>query len=63
MSEAAERGWIVKLGLCAVPFATQQAADQFVERLRQRLEAPHRLPDEAQQYGHQTVTQELQHHA
>ncbi|WP_236715505.1 hypothetical protein [Pseudomonas sp. BMS12] len=62
MSEAAERGWIVKLGLCAVPFRTQQAADQFVERLKQRLEAPHWLPGEPQD-RHQTVTQELQHHS
>lgn len=62
MSEVAERSWIVKLGLCAVPFRTQQAADQFVERLKQRLEAPHGLPDELSQAGHQTVTQELQHH-
>ncbi len=62
MSEAAESGWIVKLGLCAVPFRTQQAADQFVERLKQRLEAPHWLPDEMLPNGHQTVTPELQHH-
>lgn len=63
MSEAAERGWIVNLGHCAVPFPSQQAADQFVERLKQRLEAPHWLPDPASHGRHQAVTQELQHHA
>lgn len=62
MNEADESGWIVKLGLCVVPFRTQQAADQFVERLKQRLEAPHWLPDGPQD-RHQTVTQELHHHA
>ncbi|MDX5373247.1 MAG: SPOR domain-containing protein [Pseudomonadaceae bacterium] len=43
-SETAERGWIVRLGLCAVPFRSQEAAERFVERLRQRLAAPHELP-------------------
>ena len=62
MREAAESGWIVKLGLCAVPFRTQQAADQFVERLKQRLEAPHWLPDPALHERHQGVTQALQDH-
>ncbi|MEO4048153.1 hypothetical protein AAFN46_13825 [Pseudomonas sp. CAU 1711] len=44
MREAAGRGWIVTLGHCTVPFPSQEAADQFVARLRQRLAAPHQLP-------------------
>lgn len=44
MNQVAERGWLVEFGHCAVPFSSQEAAGQFVERLRQRLAAPHRLP-------------------
>lgn len=57
MSEAADRGWIVRMGQCSVPFPSREAAGQFVERLRARLAAPHGLPG-AQ--GHQTVMQETQ---
>jgi len=57
MSEAADRGWIVRVGQCSVPFSTREVADQLVERLRGRLAAPHGLPG-AQ--GHQTVMQETQ---
>lgn len=57
MSEAVDRGWIVRVGQCSVPFSTREAADQLVERLRARLAAPHGLPG-AQ--GHQTVMQETQ---
>lgn len=44
LQQVAERGWLVEFGHCAVPFSSQEAAEQFVERLRQRLAAPHRLP-------------------
>lgn len=57
MSEAVDRGWIVRVGQCSVPFSTREAADQLVERLRAGLAAPHGLPG-AQ--GHQTVMQETQ---
>lgn len=61
VSQAAERGWIVKLGLCAVPFRSQADADQFVARLQQRLSAPHELPADWQT-RHQSVTEAMQHH-
>lgn len=64
MNEAAECGWVVKLGLCTVPFASRQEAGQFVERLQQRLSAPHPLPLEVAvqlSEGHEAVTQRVEH--
>ncbi|QKE61819.1 hypothetical protein HNE05_09935 [Aquipseudomonas campi] len=64
MSEVAERGWVVQLGLCVVPFASHQEAGQFVERLQQRLSAPHPLPLEGatpSSAGHEAVTQRAEH--
>ena len=58
VTEAANRGWIVKLGECDVPFRSQADAGLFVERLQQRLLAPHDLPP---LQGHLPVTQEAQH--
>lgn len=58
--EAANHGWIVKLGACDVPFRCQVDADRFVERLQQRLAAPHPLPG---LHGHCPVTQEVMHRA
>ena len=58
VTEAANHGWIVKLGACDVPFRCQGDATRFVERLQQRLAAPHQLP---QPHGHLPVTQEVQH--
>lgn len=66
MSEVAERGWVVRLGLCAVPFPSRQAAGQFVERLQQRLGAPHPLPPASSaecRDGHTADTQEVEHPA
>lgn len=59
VTEAAPGGWIVRLGGCDVPFRTQADAGLFVERLQQRLEAPHDLPVPV---GHLPVTQEVEHH-
>lgn len=64
MSEVAERGWVVRLGLCVVPFFSHQEADQFVERLQQRLSAPHPWPLEVDSHsndGHEVVTQRVEH--
>ncbi|UUY07776.1 hypothetical protein LRS11_18475 [Pseudomonas sp. J452] len=64
MSEVAERGWVVRLGLCVVPFSSHQEAGQFVERLQQRLSAPHPLPLEggtSSSDGHEAVTQKVEH--
>lgn len=64
MSEVAERGWVVRLGRCAVPFPSRQAAGQFVERLQQRLSAPHPLPSArstACRDGHMADMQEVEH--
>lgn len=44
LNPRAERGWLVELDRCAVPFSSREEAERFVERLRQRLAAPHRLP-------------------
>ncbi|SIR81235.1 hypothetical protein SAMN05878276_0308 [Aquipseudomonas alcaligenes] len=59
VTEATPGGWIVRLDDCDVPFRTQADAGRFVERLQQRLEAPHDLPVSA---GHLPVTQEVEHH-
>lgn len=59
VSEAAPCGWIVRLGGCDVPFRAQADAQRFVERLQQRLDAPHRLPS---QIAHPPVTQEVEYH-
>ena len=59
VTEAAPGGWIVRLDGCAVPFRSQAAAGRFVERLQQRLDAPHDLPVPA---VHLPVTQEVEHH-
>jgi hypothetical protein len=58
VTEAANHGWIVKLGECDVPFRSRADAGLFVERLQERLLAPHDLP---QVHGHLPVTQEAQH--
>ncbi len=58
MTEAANHGWIVKLGACDVPFRSQADAGLFVERLQERLDAPHELP---MLQLHQAVTQPAQH--
>ncbi|MBD9424421.1 hypothetical protein IB232_03725 [Pseudomonas sp. PDM15] len=57
---AANRGWIVKLGACDVPFRSRADAGLFVERLQERLHAPHDLP---LAQSHTPVTQEAQHHS
>lgn len=57
MTEAASRGWIVKLGSCDVPFRTRADAGEFVERLRHRLDAPHELPQHPL-----PVAREVEHH-
>jgi hypothetical protein len=59
VTEAANHGWIVKLGACDVPFRDRADAGRFVERLQQRLDAPHDLP---QSSGHLPVTREVEHH-
>jgi hypothetical protein len=58
VTEAANRGWIVKLGKCDVPFRSRADAGLFVERLQERLHAPHELPAVP---SHTPVTQEVQH--
>ena len=58
VTEAANHGWIVKLGACDVPFRSQADAGLFVERLQERLDAPHELPMLQLQ---QAVTQPAQH--
>ncbi|MDG9923671.1 MULTISPECIES: hypothetical protein [unclassified Pseudomonas] len=58
VTEAANRGWIVKLGACDVPFRSRADAGLFVERLQERLQAPHDLPPLP---SHTPVTQEVQH--
>lgn len=42
--EVTGRGWIVTLDECSIDFSTRHSADQFIERLQQRLNAPHVLP-------------------
>lgn len=59
VTEAASRGWIVKLGACDVPFRSRADAGLFVERLQERLLAPHDLPLPS----HLPVTPEVQHRA
>ncbi|HSX69769.1 hypothetical protein [Pseudomonas subflava] len=56
--ETGDKGWVVKLAGCDVPFRSQADAGLFVERLQQRLEAPHELPPLD---GHLPVTQEAEH--
>ncbi|MBD9484522.1 hypothetical protein IB229_16170 [Pseudomonas sp. PDM14] len=41
-----ETGWVVQLDACAIPFRCQASAEQFARLLRQRLEAPHVLPEQ-----------------
>lgn len=58
VTEATLGGWIVKLGGCNVSFRTQADAGRFVERLQQRLEAPHDLPLQNDQHS---ITREVEH--
>lgn len=43
--EAADTGWFIVLDTCRTWFTTYLEAETFVIRLRDRINAPHSLPD------------------
>ncbi|MDD0842667.1 hypothetical protein [Pseudomonas sp. Gutcm_11s] len=57
VTESGNKGWLVKLGGCDIPFRRHADAEQFVERLQRRLEAPHQLPE----LSHTPVIREVDH--